>query len=203
MPGATRTYQRVSSPSSALMFSLGVPRHGHDLPGLRGALPLPWHLAGLCWRSCSCAAKTPESGTQERTQLLNLEGTDMPNKLHVTPFSLVLWGALAGLTTLGCAHSVAPKRVRYADINSGALQRYTGAEPLIIEYQPGDRRTSSCNRSTRGSNSSPSDTASYALAPTVSAQAPILITSIVSQASREASAWDSVPFKGNPPSSTW
>ena len=63
----------------------------------------------------------------------------MPNKLHVTPFSLVLWGALAGLTTLGCAHSVAPKRVRYADINSGALQGYTGAEPLIIEYQPGDR----------------------------------------------------------------
>jgi hypothetical protein len=122
----------------------------------------------------------------------------MPNKLHVTPFSLVLWGALAGLTTLGCAHSVAPKRVRYADINSGALQRYTGAEPLIIEYQPGDRLP--VNFEFIGEDF---DTASYALAPTVSAQAPILITSIVSQASREASAWDSVPFKGNPPSSTW
>jgi len=26
---------------------------------------------------------------------LELGRTDMPNKLHVTPFSLVLWGALA------------------------------------------------------------------------------------------------------------
>jgi hypothetical protein len=63
----------------------------------------------------------------------------MLNKLHVVRLSLVLGVALAGLTTLGCAHAVAPKRVRYADINSGALQGYTGAEPLIIEFQPGDR----------------------------------------------------------------
>jgi hypothetical protein len=63
----------------------------------------------------------------------------MPNKLHVTRFSLALWVALAGLTALGCAHSVTPRHVRYADINSGALQGYTGAEPLIIEFQPGDR----------------------------------------------------------------
>jgi hypothetical protein len=30
-------------------------------------------------------------------------------------------------------------RVRYADIDKGALQGFTGAEPLIIEFQPGDR----------------------------------------------------------------
>jgi hypothetical protein len=63
----------------------------------------------------------------------------MLDKLHVARFSLVLWIAWTGLTTLGCAHAVAPKRVRYADINNGALQGYTGAEPLIIEFQPGDR----------------------------------------------------------------
>jgi hypothetical protein len=63
----------------------------------------------------------------------------MLNKLNVVWFSLVLWVALAGLTTFGCAHAVAPRHVRYADINSGALQGYTGAEPLIIEFQPGDR----------------------------------------------------------------
>jgi hypothetical protein len=65
----------------------------------------------------------------------------MANKVHVTRFRfpLVLCVAFAGLTAFGCAHAVAPRHVRYADINNGALQGYTGAEPLIIEFQPGDR----------------------------------------------------------------
>jgi hypothetical protein len=46
---------------------------------------------------------------------------------------------LTGLTSFGCAHSPAPMRVRFADINHGALQGYTGAAPLLVEFQKGDR----------------------------------------------------------------
>jgi len=30
-------------------------------------------------------------------------------------------------------------RVRYADIDKGAMKGFTGAQPLIIEFQPGER----------------------------------------------------------------
>ena len=38
----------------------------------------------------------------------------------------------------GCA-SPAPFHARYADIGRGALAHYTGREPLVVEFQPGDR----------------------------------------------------------------
>jgi hypothetical protein len=45
----------------------------------------------------------------------------------------------AGLMAVGCAHAPAPMRVRYADIDKGAMKGFTGAQPLIIEFQPGER----------------------------------------------------------------
>jgi hypothetical protein len=67
------------------------------------------------------------------------KGIVMPYRLSLTRLSLVLLFALAGLTTFGCAHAAAPMRVRYADIDKGVLEGYTGAAPLIIEFQPGER----------------------------------------------------------------
>jgi hypothetical protein len=45
----------------------------------------------------------------------------------------------AGLMALGCAHAAAPMRVRYGDIDKGAMKGLTAGQPLIIEFQPGDR----------------------------------------------------------------
>ena len=45
----------------------------------------------------------------------------------------------AGIAELGCTHSPMPMRVRYADIEKGAMKGFTGAQPLIIEFQPGER----------------------------------------------------------------
>jgi hypothetical protein len=60
-------------------------------------------------------------------------------RLSVMRISLVLLFAFAGLTAFGCTHAAAPMRVRYADIDKGAMKGFTGAEPLIIEFQPGER----------------------------------------------------------------
>ncbi|MCC6524179.1 MAG: hypothetical protein IT373_16075 [Polyangiaceae bacterium] len=51
-------------------------------------------------------------------------------------------GRLVGLSVLtaaalGCTHA-APMRVRFADIGHGALEGFTGEEPLIVEFEPGD-----------------------------------------------------------------
>jgi hypothetical protein len=47
---------------------------------------------------------------------------------------------LAASFTLGCAHTQpAAFRVRYGDLAHGAMLSYTGSEPLIVEFQAGDR----------------------------------------------------------------
>lgn len=53
--------------------------------------------------------------------------------------ALALMVVLPGLLTFGCAQAGAPMRVRYADVDKGALQAFTGEVPLIVEFQPGER----------------------------------------------------------------
>ena len=48
-------------------------------------------------------------------------------------------GGLSLLWLLGCASSPEPFRVRYAEIGSGALKDFTGAAPLVVEFEKGDR----------------------------------------------------------------
>jgi hypothetical protein len=55
------------------------------------------------------------------------------------PLQSMLLFMSVGLLALGCAHSPAPMRVRYADIGNGVMKGYTGAQPLIIEFEPGER----------------------------------------------------------------
>lgn len=47
--------------------------------------------------------------------------------------------ALLAAAVSGCAASPPPFHVRYAEIERGALANYRGAEPLLVEFQPGDR----------------------------------------------------------------
>jgi hypothetical protein len=46
--------------------------------------------------------------------------------------------AAAGFTA-GCAHEPTAMRVRFADLEHGAVKGYDGARPLIVEFQPGER----------------------------------------------------------------
>jgi hypothetical protein len=62
----------------------------------------------------------------------------MLNRLSLTRFPIVLLLVLAGLTAFGCTQAATPMRVRYADIGKSGL-KFTGAQPLIIEFQPGER----------------------------------------------------------------
>ena len=43
------------------------------------------------------------------------------------------------VTAIGCAHAPDPVRVSLARIGAGGLARWTGEEPLIVEFQAGDR----------------------------------------------------------------
>ena len=63
----------------------------------------------------------------------------MPNCLPRTRLRFMLLFVPAWLTTIGCAHAPAPMHVRYADIGKGGMKGFTGAQPLIIEFQPGER----------------------------------------------------------------
>jgi hypothetical protein len=63
----------------------------------------------------------------------------MIDQRSVTRSVCMLLFVPAALVTLGCAHSPAPMRVRYADIGNGAMKGFTRDQPLIIEFQPGDR----------------------------------------------------------------
>jgi hypothetical protein len=63
----------------------------------------------------------------------------MMGKLSAMRSVCVLLFVSAGLMTPGCAHSPVPMRVRYADIGKGGMTGFTGAQPLIIEFQPGER----------------------------------------------------------------
>lgn len=47
--------------------------------------------------------------------------------------------ALCALSLAGCASGPEPLRVRYADLDAGALRGFTGEAPLVVEFQPGDR----------------------------------------------------------------
>lgn len=47
--------------------------------------------------------------------------------------------ALLGTVVSGCAASLPPLHVRYAEVGRAALANYRGAEPLVVEFLPGDR----------------------------------------------------------------
>ncbi len=40
---------------------------------------------------------------------------------------------------LGCASSPEPMRVKFADIDKGALAGYDGTRPIVVEFFPGER----------------------------------------------------------------
>ncbi len=56
----------------------------------------------------------------------------MPKPSALAVASIALW-------TLGCASSREAFRVRYADIAAGGMQDYSGAAPLVVEFEKGDR----------------------------------------------------------------
>lgn len=49
------------------------------------------------------------------------------------------WMLPALLAVQGCTSAPPPTRVRFADLQRGALASYTGRSPLIVEFQAGDR----------------------------------------------------------------
>jgi len=121
----------------------------------------------------------------------------MLDKLHWRASLLVLLIGVDGLT-----HWLAPTPWREArtlrDINNGALQGYTGLS-IHHRIQPatGCREFRVHRRGFELQRAPTARTRRQAtrfvrIVPNVSAQAPILITSTASRASREASAWDSV-----------
>lgn len=63
----------------------------------------------------------------------------MSNQLRALRSFFMTLLASAALATVGCGHQVAPMQVRFADIDKGALKGYTGAQPLVVEFQSGER----------------------------------------------------------------